>query len=121
VSDYLTDMPLIKLSSIICQTPDESDKDEIYLKVKGKKIWPMDARYVKIDVDEQVNINLKFRASKGLWEIELWEYDLTSKNDHLGNFLIDVKDGKGSFTDMLTVNEDVTDHADYVLNWEILG
>ena len=35
-------MPRIKINSVQCITPDEIDKDEMYLKKDGKKIWSVD-------------------------------------------------------------------------------
>ena len=79
-------MPTVTISSIICELPQETDKDEIYLVFKGKKIWPRDQKYQKIDTDENLPINIKLKLNgKGWLKLELWEYDLTSKNDHLGH------------------------------------
>jgi hypothetical protein len=51
-------MPFLKISSIVCEVPEESDKDEIYLMFRDKKIWPQNQKYFKIDVDEILSIDL---------------------------------------------------------------
>ena len=46
-------MPKIKLTSIKCTVPDEIDKDEMFLKYKGEKIWPEDHKFFRVDVDDE--------------------------------------------------------------------
>lgn len=112
-------MPTVTISSIICELPQETDKDEIYLVFKGKKIWPRDQKYQKIDTDENLPINIKLKLNgKGWLKLELWEYDLTSKNDHLGTFHLKVDDSEGDFSEMLT-NIDPNSEVSYFLNWQL--
>ena len=116
-----TTMPRIKIHTIICNVPDESDKDEIFLKVNDKKIWPDKAKYSKIGVDESLEIK-KGGSFSGSWmELELWDFDYTSRNDHLGTFHLDLSQAPGHYGTILTLNEDASDRADYMLNWELLG
>ncbi|MEQ8241115.1 MAG: hypothetical protein RIA69_18000 [Cyclobacteriaceae bacterium] len=116
-------MPLIKLTSILCECPEESDKDEIYLKFGDQKIWPIGKKFIKIDTDEELVIGLKTKVTKIGWmTIELWEYDLTSSNDHLGTFHLEINsDEPETKTTILSRNEDFSQKASYMLNWEVLG
>lgn len=113
-------MPTVVLSSITCEHPQETDKDEIYLMIRNNKIWPKKQRYVKIDVDETVHLGLRFKLKgKGWFKIELWEFDLTSKNDHLGTFHLKVDHTSGEFTEMLST-PDPRSPISYFLNWELI-
>ena len=114
-------MPVLKLTSIVCEVPEESDKDEIYLKFNDKKIWPPKSKYLKIDVDETLNIGLSVKITKpGTLKLDLWEWDAASRNDHLGTFLLDIPNLEpASYTDLLIRNEKGAERASYYLNWEI--
>ncbi len=113
-------MPQVRIHAIICNVPDEEDKDEIFLKVNDHKIWPKKTKFMKIGVDEALDIKVG-GTFKGEWlALELWDYDYTSRNDHLGTFHLDLKQDPGHYGDILTTNTEVTAHADYMLNWEIL-
>ena len=66
-------MGKIRLKSITCHQPSETDKDEIFLKFVGDKIWPKGSKFLRIDSDESIDVNLTIDA-KTIWvEIELWE------------------------------------------------
>lgn len=113
-------MPTVILTSVICEVPQETDKDEIYLMFKGKKIWPKEKKFHKIDVDERAPIGLQVKVNaKGIIKIELWEYDLTSSNDHLGTFHLKVDGSTGEFTEMLNPNE-AFGEVSYFLNWKVV-
>jgi len=114
-------MPYLKVNSITCEVAEESDKDEIYLIHKGKKVWPPNQKYLKIDVDEVLNIGLKVKIQKpGSLHLELWEYDLGSKDDHLGDFHLEVsKLEPGHHTELLIRNEKGAKQASYYMNWEV--
>lgn len=114
-------MPYLTISSIVCEVPEESDKDEIFLIQKGRKIWPKDKRYLKIDVDETLPVGLKLKINKpGKLKLELWDFDLASKNDLLGVFELEITSLEaGGYTDLLLRNEPDAKKASYFLNWEI--
>jgi len=78
----------IKLLSIHCTLNDEIDKDEIFLKYKGKKIWP-GSPHKSINSGERLEIDMEFKHDpiEDLI-IELWDFDFLSKNDLLGTFFI---------------------------------
>ena len=71
-------MPRLRIHIIICNVPDESDKDEIYLEVNGKKIWPEKSKYLRIGVNESLEVKIGGKFSGQWMELELWDYDYTS-------------------------------------------
>lgn len=113
-------MEKIKLKSITCYLPSETDKDEIFLKYRGDKIWPEKTKFLRIDTDETLNINLTLDATSIWMEIELWEYDYLSKNDHLGDFVFKSSNYAGEYTNELKVSDEFTGKAKYSLLWELI-
>ncbi|WP_462247664.1 C2 domain-containing protein [Ekhidna sp.] len=113
-------MPQIKIHAVICNVPDESDKDEIYLKIEDKKVWPQKSKFSKIGVDEALNVDVEGNFQGDWLALELWDFDYTSKNDHLGTFHLDLNQDPGHYGEILTNNMEVSEHADYMLNWEII-
>ncbi len=114
-------MPRLSIKSIVCEVTEENDKDELYIKHKGKKIWPQDRKYLQMDVDESLEVGLHYQISKpGKLLLELWDFDLAKKNDHLGDFHIEVKSLEPSeFTEIMVRNEPAAKRASYYLIWEI--
>ena len=112
-------MRRIRINSVQCTTPDEIDKDELYLKMDGKKIWPAGNRYYRVDTGDRVDVGLEIEVAEGWNEIEVWDYDYTSRNDLLGAFKFNVHDAPGDYsTSMTLLEKDST--ASYYLYWEIL-
>ena len=113
-------MVKVRINSLQCITPDEIDKDEIYLKIKNKKMWPKGGLYHKMDAGNMVNIGLSLELNEGWNEIELWDYDFITSNDLLGVFKFKIDDTFGKYsTIMKTLERDST--ANYVLFWEIIS
>jgi hypothetical protein len=112
-------MPQIKLLSVQCTTPDEIDKDETYLKFKGDKIWPIDSPYYRLDTGDRVDINLTLSIEEGWHQVELWDYDYLSLNDHLGDFKFKVDNNPGKYSTSMTLLEK-NSTASYILYWEII-
>ena len=112
-------MGKLKLKSITCYQPTETDKDEIFLKYRGEKIWPKSSKFMRIDANETLDINLSIDATTIWMEIELWEYDYLSKNDHLGDFVFKSSDYPGEYTNELKVSDEFIDKAKYSLLLEI--
>ena len=109
-------MATIKLRSLQCILNDEVDKDEVYLKLDGKKIWPS-GLYKQINSGDKVDMNLSFEHSDEKMRIELWDFDFLSKNDLLGSFTITPGGERGAFTaNMMLEREGST--ASYMLEWE---
>jgi len=113
-------MSKIKLHKIECITADESDKDEIYLKYFGKKVWPKRSKFTRVDSGDVAKVDIEIEVVSGWIELELWEFDLTSRNDHLGTFYLKVDDPSGLYTTDLERNDDVSERAEYKLNWEVM-
>lgn len=112
-------MRKIRLNNIHCTLPDEIDKDEMYLKHNGSKIWPKGSIYYRVDTGDIAEVDLIMEVEEGWTEIELWDFDFLSRNDFLGTFRFKVDDEPGTYTNsMRLVEENST--ASYLLNWEIL-
>lgn len=114
-------MPLIKLDSVICNVPDQTRKDEIFIKYQDKKIWPAKSKFIKIGVDDKKEIGIKGNFKEGWIEIELWDFGYTLKHRLLGTFHLEVGTEKGEFGSMLSVPDPINDQADYTLNWKIMN
>jgi hypothetical protein len=112
-------MPKIRLLTIKCNVPDEVDMDEMYLQYKGEKFWPVDAPYYRMDVDSLAVINHVLEVNKGWNEIELWDLDFVTSNDHLGNFKINIE-AQGKYSSSLEVNIKETKTASYYLEYMVL-
>lgn len=107
----------VRLLSIKCIVNDEIDKDEIYLKYKGKKIWPKNI-YFQIDNGEEQEIDFLLEHQGQVLELELWDHDMLSPNDHLGTFVMNVAAQGGKYaTDLNLTEKDST--ASYTLTWEV--
>lgn len=111
-------MAKILINSVKCLIPDESDKDEMYLKIDGEKVWPKDGFYHRLDSDESVDVNLEFEVEEGWTEIELWDFDFISRNDLLGVFKFKVDQIRDKYSTSMTLLEEGSS-ASYILHWEI--
>lgn len=111
-------MRTIVLQSIKCRLNDETDKDEIYIKYRGEKIWP-ETSYVSIDNEQKLAIKFSFEHPDDIMELELWDHDYLSANDLLGTFIMDVTEPGGPYqTDMMRA--DAKSMASYTLHWEVV-
>ncbi len=110
----------VRLISVNCTLPDEIDKDEMYLKYQGKKVWPKGINiYYRVDTGDIAPVDLTLEMEEGWNEVELWDFDYLSRNDFLGIFRFNVDNAPGVYTNSMNlVEEDST--ASYILNWEIL-
>lgn len=111
----------IKLLSLHCTLNDEVDKDEVFLKYEGKKLWPGGA-YKSINSGEKKEINKEFtHTTDHDMVVELWDFDFFSKNDLLGTFTMHVEEEDRAstyFTTMKPARDGST--ASYMLEWEIV-
>ncbi len=106
----------LTLLNLNCYLSAEDDGDEIYLKHQGERIWPATTRYYHIN-SGTVPVNLEVPITKGdSYTIELWEFDVLSANDHLGNLTI-IADAHGHYTNEFTKTG--KDRSKYALEWEI--
>ena len=110
-------MHTVKLKALYCHIPDESDLDEIYLKLNGNKIWPEKDKYKRLEFGEtEVNLTINDVTKGDVLKIEIWDYDILSKDDHLGTFhLILDQFGGGFETEMRKTSGT---KASYSLGWE---
>ena len=112
-------MPKIRLNKVRCNLPDEIDKDEMYLKHDGQKIWPEGSLYHRLDTGDVADIGVVLEVEEGWVEVELWDFDYLSLNDHLGSFKFKVDDAPGAYTNSMKLEESDST-ASYFLEWEIL-
>jgi len=114
-------MVRIKLLHLHCMLNEESDKDEVFVKFNGHRVWPEHGRYHVMNSNERIalNIVLEHDPSKDL-HVELWDWDLLSSNDLIGTFQMHVSaNDYGKFTSSLKVAHEKST-ASYLLEWEIL-
>lgn len=106
----------LRLLNLKCYLSDEADGDEVYLKSNGHKIWPVAEKYI-VPKEESISVNLELNIQKGdSMDIEIWDYDLLSANDHLGSLTIHAE-AHGHY-----VNDFVkrgVDQSKYGLEWEL--
>lgn len=107
-----------KLLKLHCYMSDESDADEVFLKLNKDKVWPTHSKYVSMSGGEQmINIDLPEVAEGTSLQVELWDYDTWSPNDKLGFFKMIVDGVGGPFTsDLMREKES---RAKYSLEWEV--
>jgi len=100
-----------------CYLSDEQDGDEVFLKYKGKRIWP-EKKYVNVkEGPTDLDINIEGITSREPIEIEIWDYDFWSPNDRLGKCRMTIDSRGGPFrTDLAAEKEG--DQAKYTLEWE---
>lgn len=111
----------VLLTNLHCYMVEEQGSDDIYLKYKGKKIWPKGKKHViSMDTSTKLNLPLKELSDKQQLVIELWDWDLISANDKLGTFTLPVEGVPGSFSTDMVQNKKETRKAKYTLNWEVL-
>ena len=110
-------MPVLKLSNLHCHVSDESDLDEIYLKVKDERIWPPKEKYQRVNLGEtSLDLSLDNVSKGDILEIELWDYDTLSRDDKLGSFSLHLDQlGSGFRTDLKRVSGT---KASYSIDWE---
>ena len=109
-------MPKITLVSLQCNLNDEIDKDEVFLKLNDKKIWPGGKLYKQINSGEKIEISKSLEHPEGNVCIELWDFDFLSKNDKLGEFTMKLDSEKGTFFSNLKVTR-AGSTASYMLEW----
>lgn len=108
----------LRILKLFCYRQDEGDGDEIFLKKDGKKFWPGDSKYIKVKEGEyKVAENIEGIAKGTQMTIELWDWDLLTPNDKLGEFTMLVNERGGPFrTDMKSID---SQEAKYSLEWEV--
>lgn len=111
----------VLLTNLHCYLVEEHGFDDVYLKYKGKKIWPKEKKHaISMDTTTELNLPLKGLIEKQQIVIELWDWDLVSANDKLGTFTLLAEGAPGSFSTDMVQNKKETKKAKYTLNWEVL-
>ena len=97
---------------------EESDGDEVFLKLNKKKVWPVESKFVKMkEGDHKVAHDIEEIDKDQTICIELWEYDFWTPNDKLGEFNMLVNERGGPFkTDLKAAKGE---DAKYSLEWEV--
>jgi hypothetical protein len=114
-------MSTLRLLNLQCILNDESDLDEVYLKHEGKKVWPSGEKYHRIDNDSIAEIDLDLRVSPGKsTTVELWDYDLLSRNDHLGDFIMKMGQFSGGPYQAQLGRKNDKSSASYILHWQFI-
>jgi hypothetical protein len=109
-----------RLLSIRCFMSDEANRDEVFIRYRGKKIWPKDSRYIRMEED-QLPVKAEIAALEKDTEVmlELWDYDLFTPNDLLGTFTMRIDERGGPFLVDL-VRTDVEVQGRYQLEYEVV-
>ena len=106
-----------RLLELHCYLSDEK-ADEVFLKMDKKKIWPVETKYIEMNVSE-LKVNIAVSAERDtMLEVELWDYDTWTPNDKLGVFKMLVDQRGGPFTADLIGKKGV--EAKYSLKWEVV-
>ena len=109
-------MPSLKLISLNCHVPDETNLDEVYLKMEGIKVWPLSEKYQQLPLGETLlNLSIDDISKDGTVEIELWDFDTLSRDDKLGSFVLHL-DQSGKFQTEMKKHDGTG--ASYSLEWE---
>jgi hypothetical protein len=98
----------------------ESDGDELFIKHKGKRIWPLKNKYRNVGKQPKISLAFvsEFQVDDQPLQFELWEYDNIFSSHQLGVFQIrpDPMPGGPFVTDM-KLTSDI--FAKYSLEWMI--
>lgn len=110
------------LSQLHCYFVEESEYDDVFLKYKGKKIWPTDKKQqpIMMDTTTKLDVELKEISKNQEVVIELWDWDFLSPNDKLGTFTMVIEGDPGSFFTDMVQNIKETKKAKYSLDWEVI-
>ena len=110
----------IRLTHLHCYFVEESEYDDVFLKFKGKKIWPKNKRQqpIMMDTTTELDVELSEISRNEEVVIELWDWDLLSPNDKLGTFTLTVEGDSGPFSTDMVQNIKETTKAKYTIDWE---
>jgi len=108
----------LNLLKINCYRQDEGDGDEVFLKYKKERIWPLNTKYKKITEGEcDLKVDIPAIKHGETVEIELWDYDFLTPNDKLGVFKMLINEKGGPFVTDLQTKASMG--AKYSLEWEL--
>ncbi len=107
----------LHIISLNCYRQDESDGDEVFIKYKKERAWPLDSKYKKVtEGNYKANFNIAGINKGEVVELELWDYDLLTANDKLGVFSMLINERGGPFNTDLSNS---TGNSKYSLEWEV--
>ena len=112
---------VVRLNNLHCFENDEAKFDDIFLKFKKKKIWPLDKKHedVRANTKHDLSIDLTGLTPGEPIAIEVWDHDVMSPNDLLGTALFTPDEAGGPFmVDMKPAHE--KDTARYSIGWQVL-
>lgn len=111
----------VRLTQLHCYFVEENDYDDVFLKFRGKKIWPKEKRQQPIMMDTTTDLDIEISGISRNEEliIELWDWDLLSPNDKLGTFNMVVEGDSGPFSTDMVQNLKETTKAKYTIDWEV--
>ena len=111
----------LRLNMLNCYMVEEHDFDDVYLKIDGRKIWPKNRKNQPMHADSTSTLDVEIPGIQfgSKVEIELWDWDLISRNDLLGTFTMLVEEVGGPFPLIWSENTRETKTAKYTLHWEV--
>jgi len=110
----------IRINTIHCYMHEETDGDEVFLKLNGKKIWPEGEKYFEMKEQTQaVNLVVHDLPVNQMAELEIWDYDFLSPNDLLGKIKMMIDKPGGPYTSDMQLTDE-KQMARYAIVWEIL-
>jgi len=111
----------VRLTRLHCYFVEENDYDDVFLKYKGKKIWPKDKKQqpMMMDTSKELDVEIPGLARNEEIEIELWDWDFLTPNDKLGTFTMIAEGDAGPFFTDMVQNTKETKKAKYTIDWEV--
>ena len=111
----------VRLISLHCYFVEENDYDDVFLKYKGKRIWPKNKKQQSIMMDTTTELDVELAGIKRNENIvvELWDWDFLSPNDKLGTFSMRIEGDTGTFSTDMIQNRKETKKAKYTVDWEV--
>ena len=114
-------MHTLLLNRLHCYFVEENEYDDVFLKYKGKKIWPAEKKQhpIMMDTTTELGIEIPDLARNEEVVIELWDWDLLSPNDKLGTFSLTIEGDSGPYSTDMVQNRRETKKAKYTLDWTV--
>ena len=109
----------VRILKLNCYRQNEADGDEVFIKYKDKKVWPLNSKYQKLsEGSEKLNLEIPEVEKDNTVILELWDYDLFTPDDKLGTFSMLVNERGGPFTTDMKRDKG-SDDSRYSIEWEV--